>query len=325
MSIFSGIFGQNNNKISKQIENLSISEKKQEAISFLLQTNRENHKALKIHKKLLSKTINNTLKASEFDYSLFSLSLELVTNNLFILDNQAEKKIIQHNQSFRSKLNQKPDYHNWIWNDDLYMDNRANSGIILDLLGYGNTPESIDELNSSLNYYINNRLKFFAYISLTKRSHNIKKEHILSIASDDETRGLLYNFLKENNSLNLFPKQYKNQEALSRADMVNWLIYPTELGRVPTKIELIKIITLKFDDVGPAEFYLWKFMANDETWKNDGWMVGLSGAFIKSETPTMDSHGFTFSAFTKLNEKTPDAHFEEIIGIMEDWNKQNNN
>jgi hypothetical protein len=34
------------------------------------------------------------------------------------------------------------------------------------------------------------------------------------------------------------------QEAFAESDMVNWLTYPTELGHVPDKIELMQVLTI---------------------------------------------------------------------------------
>ena len=268
--------------------------------------------------------INDELKESGFDFDLANLALELCQNEIISLKEDAENSLISKHQLIKVKLPQDSDYQNWIWNDEDYMDNRANSGLILDLLGYGRTLDSENELNESISFYSDTRIKYFAIISAARRNLPIKASDIEELASEDETRGLMYNYLKSSGKIHLFPDKYNNQGDLSKADMVNWLIYPTELARVPTKIELIKVITLEFDDVGLADFYLWKFMADDEDWKENGWMVGLSGAFLKSESPTMDSHGYTFSAFTKFEEKTPDEHFEQIMGIMEEWNNSNN-
>ncbi|SEK36727.1 hypothetical protein SAMN04487910_0357 [Aquimarina amphilecti] len=322
ISVLNLSIAQTDDTVLSNINNLVNKNDRQESISLLFQTINKDISRLTEHKELINKNLNNILKDSTFDYSVLHLSLELASNDLLIIDKESELTLIKHNKNFRSKLKQVKEYHNWIWNDESYLENRTNSGIILDVLGYCKNAVSIEELKESVNYYIDTRPKFFATISLLRRNQGVDKEIILAISKEDETRGLLYKHLKEYNKLSIFPKKHLNQKDLSRADMVNWLIYPTELARVPTNIELVKIFTIEYDDVGPADFYLWKFNADDETWKKDGYMAGLSGPFVRKESPTMDAYGYTFSAFTKFKEKSPEEHFNEIIEILDKWNNQ---
>ena len=323
MGLITNACGQGSNEIEDAIKNLTNSETKENSLIFLSQLIRENPEKLAAFSGEIGKILNKELKDSEFDFGLTNLALELYQNKLLVLGVDAEKNLVEKHQQMRSRLKQGANYHSWIWNNEEYLDVRTNSGLLLDLFGYGQTDESKNELVNSISFFSDTRLKYFALSSAHKRGHQIETKDIQEIAAEDETRGLIYNYLKSTGNLNLFPNKFNNQTDLSKSDMVNWLTFPTELARVPTKIELIKVFTIEYDDVGPADFYLWKFMADDDTWKDEGWMVGLSGAFIRSETPTMDSYGYTFSAFTKFEEKTPEDHFEYIIGIMEDWNSQN--
>ncbi|MHA7057201.1 hypothetical protein ACWGOQ_0008290 [Aquimarina sp. M1] len=322
INILNPLIAQTDRDVLNNINNVMNENDRKESISFLLQTFNKDASKLIPHKELLNKNINSVLKVT-FDYSLLNLCLGLVSNNVLQIDDESERKLVEQNKYFRNTLKQEKKYHNWVWNDQSYMDNRANSGIILDLLGYCKNLVSLVELKESVAYYLDTKPLFFATVSLWRRNIDIDSEVLLAISKEDETRGLLYVFLKELNQLQYFPKEYLNQEDLSRADMVNWLVYPTELARVPTKIELVEVFTIEYDDVGPADFYLWKFMADNETWKKDGYMTGLSGPFIRSESPTMDAYGYTFSAFTIFKEKSPKEHFDEIIKILDKWNNQN--
>lgn len=320
-SLISSLSCQDEMNIIDAINKIKDVDQRQEAISLLTRVNREEPTQISEHKEILTKNVNTVINNSEFDYSLMSLLLELSANKFISFNKTSEKKLISYNEQFRNKLRQEENYHSWVWEDSEYMDHRVNSGLILDILGYCENKESAEELNKSAEYYIDNRPKFFAVASLLKRNLPVNKEILLPIAKDDETRGLLFSYLHSTNNLELYPEEYLSQEYLSKADMVNWLTYPMELGRVPTKIELIEVFSVEYDDVGMTNFYLWKFMCDDETWHEDGWMAGLSGPFVQSESPTMHAYGYTFSAFTKLEEKTPQQHFEQIIGIIEDANE----
>jgi hypothetical protein len=100
--------------------------------------------------------------------------------------------------------------------------------------------------------------------------------------------------------------------------VVNWLTFPTELGRVPDEIELMNI----FEDED-EEFYLFRFRCNNDDWQEDGWMAGISGSFLKKEKPTTHKQGHTFSCFDKLESKSPEEHFETIVGeIRKYWMKR---
>lgn len=323
MGFTTNVSGQGSSEIKDAIENLTNTETREGSLFFLSKLIRETPEKLTEFSNNIGKILNKELKEPEFDFDLANLALELYQKNLTILEADTEKNLVEKHQQMKSRLKQGANYQEWIWNNGDYMDARLNSGLLLDLFGYGQSEESKNELVNSISFFSDTRLKYFALASAYKRGLQMESSDIAQIAAEDETRGLIYNYLKSTGNLDLFPDEFNNQTDLSKADMVNWLIFPTELARVPTKIELIKVFTIEYDDVGPADFYLWKFMADDDTWRDEGWMVGLSGAFIRSETPTMDSYGFTFSAFTKLEEKTPEGHFEQIMEIMEDWNTQN--
>jgi hypothetical protein len=323
MGMFTSLFGQTNSEMVANIEGLLNKEMQQDAISFLFKINSDDPSILKQYNVILSENLNRAIQSSEFDFSMINLALELSESEAFEINQETEKVLSIKNKTKRLKLKQEDHYHAWIWNDESYMDDRADCALILDLLGYGKSEFSLNELKESLAYLSDNRPKYFTVASLIQRGEEIDAKHLHSIAKDDETRGMMFRYLQSIDKLSLFPEEFNTQEDLSRADMVNWLIYPTELTRVPTKIELVKVFTIEYSDVGPADFYLWKFMADDETWKEEGWMTGLSGPFVKSEVPTMESYGYTFSAFSKFKNKTPEEHFEEIMGIIDEWNNQN--
>jgi hypothetical protein len=209
-----------------------------------------------------------------------------------------------------------------IWDDGDYQNARFKAGIIADLLGYFNDENVKSELENYLSL-TDNKLVMFASISLLKMGDEIKPELIERIAADSECRQWLFNNLISLKKLDLFPEKYKTQEALAESDMVNWLIYPTELARKPDSIQLMKIIEVdsKSKD-GIVEFYLFRFKSNHEPWLNDGWLTGVSGYFRKKDKPTTSSYGYTFSSFEKWDSKTPDEHLHDIQDLINESYKK---
>lgn len=100
--------------------------------------------------------------------------------------------------------------------------------------------------------------------------------------------------------------------------MVDWLIFPTELGRTPHDIELMT--TFDSQD-GDQRHYLFRFRTHPSHWAaKDGWMAGLSGPFEVAAMPTTRAGGSTFSTFTKWDAKSPQEHVESIAGLIsEHW------
>ncbi len=316
-------YTQENKDVQIQIKNLIDTSKQEESIVFLNTLLQTDPSTLLDYKSHIKSNLNEAIQKNEFNYSIVLLALNLCQRDLLVLEEASEIKLSALNKSKRQNLKQSEDYQNWIWDDYEYLDGRSDCCLILDLLGYGNSSSSEEELTASLSYFIDTRAKYFAITSLTRRDIKVNNDHFKSVAAQDETRGLLFEFLENIDRLNKFPKKYKNQEFLSKANMVNWLVYPTELGRVPTDIELVEIFTVKYDDVGPTDYYLWKFRSNSDDWSEEGWMTGLSGPFVRSESPTMTAYGYTFSAFSKFEDKTSEEHFDEIVKIIDDWNDAN--
>ena len=103
--------------------------------------------------------------------------------------------------------------------------------------------------------------------------------------------------------------------------MVNWLVYPTELGRVPDEIELMKVVPI---DTGLAggiyDYYLFRFRTLEPHWAaKNGWIAGVSGPFHRQASPTVHALGHTFSTFTKWEAMHPDDHVGDISELKKSW------
>lgn len=288
-------------------------------IEYLLDAVKENPGKLESDSQLITETLKTYMGYQQTNFNLYLLMLSLVETNLFTIDSGVENKIFSIFMEEREyiEMDQRVDYQEWIWNDYFYLIRRQKVGILLGLLGFIDSKKSIDELEYTLSHMVDNKLKLYSALSLIRLNQRVPQNELLSIAQDDETRGILFSLLKLMNKHDLFPGKYKTQEFLAKSDMVLWLIRKEEFSRTPDEIELLKIFTFSYAEIGDADYYLWKFRSGNENLVDYGWMVGLSGPFLKSEEPTEVSRGYTYSAFLGLDEKTIDEHFQHIVDILE--------
>jgi hypothetical protein len=201
-----------------------------------------------------------------------------------------------------------------IWNNDEYLEIRQAAGVYFDLAGYIDSQEVYLVLRNLMKVK-DMRLKMFAALSLLRLGKSIRAEDPLEIAADSEVRNWFYISLEKLGKVDTFPEKYKTQKAFAESNMVDWLVYPTELGRVPDHIELMNIF-----DNGEEEYYIFRFKCDDD---EEGWLAAVSGPYEKSEIPTTSAGGFTFSHFEKWESKTPEEHLNAIVeNIGEYWMKR---
>jgi hypothetical protein len=119
--------------------------------------------------------------------------------------------------------------------------------------------------------------------------------------------------------LPLFPEEFRTQAALAESNMVNWLMFPTELGRAPDEIELMHVATMDTED-GLVDYYVFRFRTLELHWgAKDGWMAGVSGPFLQKDAPSTVAYGDTFSRFDPWDSKKPEEHLEAILGNLDEW------
>jgi hypothetical protein len=101
--------------------------------------------------------------------------------------------------------------------------------------------------------------------------------------------------------------------------MVQWLIYPTELGKVPDLIELMNVFPAD-PSRGAADYYLFRFRG--ERAGDSGFFAGVAGPF-KRGAPTVHDLGDTFSHFDKWESATPPQHLQRILAAREETRGHN--
>ena len=155
-------------------------------------------------------------------------------------------------------------------------------------------------------------LALWGALGLIKLGHQAPPNALERAAADARARFALYHGLLELDALDAFPPRHLNQASLAESEMVQWLLFPTELGDVPEAIELIGTAELDLD-AGPADLYVFRFRAAS----GEPWLVGWSGPFLHADQPTTDG-GWTFSSFEPEGEGPPEETVREIVDALMD-------
>ena len=147
-------------------------------------------------------------------------------------------------------------------------------------------------------------INFYAVDSLFALGADVSQTVIHALAQDLEYANLTYGVLQRYGKTELFPVNCTTEEYLAKSDLVHWLTFPTELGKVPDEIVYIGRIKQLFKK---EVFHVFKYRSDsdtlDENLKNK-WLIGWSS-----------KDGGTFSNFDEyaLFEKTTiDATLKNI-------------
>jgi hypothetical protein len=203
----------------------------------------------------------------------------------------------------------------WMWDDD-YQYLRGDAGVVLDLFGYVPSPEISPLLVQAANLR-DPHLASAAALSLLRLGDDVPKGALERAAADPWVRNRLFDALNEMGKGERFPDEWATQEAFAEGALVDWLAYPTELGRSPDETELMKTY---WQDTGQPDgvltWYLFRFRTKPPHWASkNGWMAGVAGPFKKSEAPSTTTYGDTFSTLTPWAEKTPRQHLTSLLAI----------
>ena len=204
----------------------------------------------------------------------------------------------------------------WMYAKD-YAPDRERLSVVLDLAGYVPAGDKLDSALSKAMELRDPRIKHFAAIALLKHGRAVPAAELRAVAADGEMRNWLYRALKELGRTDLFPPEFKKQEAFAESEMVYWLIYPTELGRAPDQIELMKVIWQPSANQ-TLDYYVFRFRTLPPHWSaKDGWMAGIAGPFRRGHDPTPDGGDDTFSSFEPWGSRTPEGHLNHRLKLKD--------
>ncbi|NNM88721.1 MAG: hypothetical protein HKL95_09405 [Phycisphaerae bacterium] len=249
-----------------------------------------------------------------YDMHLFALHAAQAGWASRIILSRSSGSILEAYHRLRERMRriEQPMIGDWIWNDD-YLDDRAHASLLLDFMSFLTGDAVVEALEGALASY-DPRLQHFAVLSMVRQDRVVDTKVLEAVAASSEVRNYLYDGLASLHRLELFPARFATQEAFAESDMVNWLIFPTELERSPHEIELMNTFD---NDNASLRYYLFRFRTHEPHWAaKSGWMAGLSGPFEVAAMPTTNAGGSTFSTFTVWDEKSPFEHFREITELI---------
>lgn len=229
-------------------------------------------------------------------------------------------EFLEYYRNIKCKIwpQQKSSGLSWMWEDE-YSEWRFHAALLLDLMAFFPAHDIHSELSDALKFS-DPRIKLFAAISLLRIRKAIPDSEIEIIAANAETRNWLFRLLSKIERPELFPKKFRTQELFAESDMVNWLIFPTELARVPDEIEFMKIVSIPTPRNGPLDYYVFRFRTHEPHWSaKDGWTAGIAGPYLQKNAPTQKSYGDTFSRFDPWESKTPEEHVGNIRELLARW------
>jgi len=202
--------------------------------------------------------------------------------------------------------------------DEELSEAQAAAGLYLDLLGRTGSQLADSVLREAIASQ-NPWIAMWGAIGLERSGTSVSSQVIYRVASNASCRKQLYSSLRELGKLDRFPVEFANQSALAEADMVNWLLYPTELDSAPDEIELVTTVELpEADDL--SDLYVFRYRKHPPHWAAEhGWMIGVAGPYLRSEQPTPDGLGATFSRMESEDSKTLAEHIESNLGTITDW------
>ena len=129
----------------------------------------------------------------------------------------------------------------------------------------------------------NSAIRYYATRSLLAAKQEIPQEIIVSLANDIVYADMTYAILKMHGKTHLFPTELATEEYLAKSDLVHWLTYPTELGKVPDMIEYLGKVKKK------EIYHIFRYTSDSDNLGEDlqgKWLIGWS-----------NNEGGTFSNF----------------------------
>ncbi len=212
------------------------------------------------------------------------------------------------------KLTLNTSIKNWYYNEG-YGEIRGKKALVLDLLSFASIDMTKDLLKKAIESK-DPRIVYFALSTYIKKGIEVDDRYLKFVADDNEMRKWLFDLLSKYKKDKIKELDF-SQEKLAISDMVNWLIFPTELNAAPDEIELIKTVRVDKPKTGAIEYFVFKFRMHEPHWAaKDDWMVGVSGPFIVKNYPTTDSYGETFSSFEKYDGRDAEEYLSNIIGTI---------
>jgi hypothetical protein len=195
-----------------------------------------------------------------------------------------------------------------------YSDIRREAGCWLDIAGYLKSPALTQLLKEALRLP-DPLLAAFAAGSVLRRGGRVPKSVLNRIARSHETRVHLFLLLDGLGNIDLFPARWRTWDAFAAANIVDWLMYPTELGREPDELQKMAVFTADGPE-GELALYVWRFRNGAEPWR-----AGISGPYQRTGDPRPVHGNSTFSRFDEWESRTAEQHARDTLETLGEWRR----
>lgn len=186
--------------------------------------------------------------------------------------------------------------------EELDEDERTNLEYACDISGSLATPKTAELMNMAIDK-CDNTIRYYAVSTILEMGKTVSEEIIKPLAHDLTLADMTYSLLLKHSVTRLFPSELAEPVYLAKSNLVHWLTYPTELGKVPDEIEYIGCAKVKKE-----MFYIFKFHSDSDCLAEENknkWLIGWSG-----------NEGGTFSNFDHFEDyeqKTLEKTVKHIV------------
>lgn len=159
---------------------------------------------------------------------------------------------------------------------DMNEDNISYIELLVDAVGNFPNDESAFLLHSAFDLKKSN-ISYYALISLLKLESMPTPQEVNTLARDEQYAAITYSKLSENGLAALFPEELRDEVYIAKSDLINWLTYPTELGKKPDAIEYLGEV-LPLLSKKPS-YRIFRFISSSDTLDEESknvWLIGWS-------------------------------------------------
>jgi hypothetical protein len=192
--------------------------------------------------------------------------------------------------------------------EEEYLERQFAAELLVDVAGHSGADAAVRRALSLRDPY----LAAWGVKSARRLDLEVDERVLQMVAADDYGRSVLIGANDEGWQERV-PERHRTLEARARADLVQWLAYPTEYGCQPAELHLMQ----RFDEP-EGTYFVFRFRAGGPNAAGDGdvFHAGVAGPFDDEGHQAATSS--TFSAFERADSRTPREHLASLVELVED-------
>lgn len=181
--------------------------------------------------------------------------------------------------------------------------------MICDLFRFTDSPLVSDVLSDSISAPTPG-VQLFTAITMIAKNEGVDDATLESLAARPALRHRLWSLLDRIDRLDQFPTRFGDQQSLAEAELVMWLEFPTEMGRPPQEIELLRVEELESQEGVRQTSYVYRFRSDD--FHEGKWLLGLAGPYASEGPPRIGARN-TFSHFGEYDPHGLEEAIQSLI------------